>query len=228
MSERDNITKLIEERGVQFRDFQIKNIEIRKDEEDGSERMLIQGTPCVFDSETLLYSFKGWDDYDVEVYESVDKDAFDNADMSDVIFNYNHCGRVFARTRNNSLKLNVNKPVGLEMETELWDDDEGHRQLYRDIKRGNIDKMSYCYQPGTLDYTLSEDNDAKKREYHYVLKSIKRVLDVSAVDIPAYNATEISARRFFDAESIDEEAESRNAASVARAKFNYLMKSRRK
>ena len=45
MSERDNITKLIEERGVQFRDFQIKNIEIRKDEDDDSERMLIQGTP---------------------------------------------------------------------------------------------------------------------------------------------------------------------------------------
>lgn len=228
MSERDNITKLIEERGIQFRDFNIHDIEIRKDEEDGAEKLLIRGTPAVFDSETMLYSFKGWDGYDVEVYETVDRDAFDEADMSDVIFNYNHCGRVFARTRNGSLKLNVNKEVGLEMETELWDDDEGHRQLYRDIKRGNIDKMSYCYQPGNLDYEVKEDNDANKREYHYVLRSIKRVLDVSAVDIPAYDATEISARRLFDAESAEQEAESRNAASVARAKFNYMMKSRRK
>ena len=184
----------------------------------------VEGYASTFNDPYVL--FEDWDGN--EYREIISPDAFKDADMSDVIFNYNHCGRVFARTRNNSLKLNVNKPVGLEMETELWDDDEGHRQLYRDIKRGNIDKMSYCYQPGTLDYTMSEDNDAKKREYHYVLKSIKRVLDVSAVDIPAYNATEISARRFFDAESIDEEAESRNAASVARAKFNYLMKSRRK
>lgn len=227
MSEKDNITKLIEERGVQFRDFKISNIEVRKDENDDTEKMLIRGTPSVFNSETLLYSFRGWDDYDVEVYESVDPGAFDNADMSDVIFNYNHCGRVYARTRNGNLRLDVDD-IGLEMEAELWDDDEGHRQLYRDIKRGNIDKMSYCYIPDIIDYEMKEDTEAKKREYHYVLKSIKRVLDVSAVDIPAYDATEISARRLFDAESLEHEAESKSAASVARAKFKFQTALRRK
>ena len=114
------------------------------------------------------------------------------------------------------------------METELWDDDEGHKQLYRDIKRGNIDKMSYCYIPGTTSYEMRENEDEGKREYHYTLESIKRVLDVSAVDIPAYDATEISARRLFDAESKEHEAESRNAASVARAKFKFQEELRRK
>lgn len=228
MSEKDNIEKLIESRGAQFRNFKIGGIEVRKDDDSGKEKMIIRGYACVFDSETMLYSFKGWDGYEVRVFEKVDPDAFDEADMTDVIFNYNHCGRVFARTRNDSLKLGINKPTGLEMETELWADDEGHCQLYRDIKRGNIDKMSYCYIPDTIDYSMSEDSENKVREYHYVVKKISRVLDVSAVDIPAYDATEISARRLFDAESSEHEAESRNAASVARAKFNYMMKSRRK
>lgn len=228
MSEKDNIEKLIESRGAQFRNFNIGQIEVRKDDDNGKEKMIIRGFPCVFDSETMLYSFKGWDGYEVRVYEKVDPDAFDEADMSDVIFNYNHCGRVYSRTRNNSLKLGINKPTGLEMETELWADDEGHCQLYRDIKRGNIDKMSYCYIPTATEYSVYEDEESEVREYHYTVKKVGRVLDVSAVDIPAYDATEISARRLFDAESAEHEAESRNAASVARAKFNYMMKSRRK
>ena len=228
MSEKDNIEKLIESRGAQFRNFKIGGIEVRKDDDSGKEKMIIRGFACVFDNETLLYSFKGWDGYEVRVFEKVDPDAFDEADMSDVIFNYNHCGRVYARTRNDSLKLGINKPTGLEMETELWADDEGHCQLYRDIKRGNIDKMSYCYIPATTEYSMVEDNESEVREYHYVVKKISRVLDVSAVDIPAYDATEISARRLFGAESDEHEAESRNAVSVARAKFEFQSKSRRK
>lgn len=221
MSEKDNIEKLMDTKNAQFRSFQIGGIEIRKEEGSENEKMIIRGVASVFDKETLLYSFKSWDGYEVRVFEKVDPDAFDEADMTDVIFNLNHCGRVFARTRNNSLMLNINKAVGLEMETELWDDDEGHRQLYRDIKRGNIDKMSYCYIPDKTEYTVVEDKENEVREYHYVLKGISRVLDVSAVDIPAYDATEISARRLFDAESLEHDAESRNAASVARAKFMF-------
>lgn len=228
MSEKDNIKKLIEDKGVQFRQFAIDNVEVRQEEDGECEKLIIKGTPAVFNSETLLYSYRSYDGMDVEVYEKVSPDAFDEADMTDVIFNYNHCGRVFARTRNDSLKLNINKASGLEMETELWDDDEGHKQLYRDIKRGNIDKMSYCYIPGTTSYEMRENEDEGKREYHYTLESIKRVLDVSAVDIPAYDATEISARRLFDAESKEHEAESRNAASVARAKFKFQEELRRK
>lgn len=197
----ENITNLIEKKGVQFRDFQIGSIETRAAAENEPEKMIIRGVPAVFEKETLLASFKDWDGNTVEIYEQVSRDAFDNADMTDVIFNYNHGGRVFARTRNNSLELGVNKAVGLEMETELWDDDEGHRQLYRDIKRENIDKMSYAYIPGKIEQRKVVDEDENKVEYHWTLLEVKRVLDVSAVDIPAYDATEISARSRFEAES---------------------------
>ena len=201
--EEENIRKLIENKGVQFRDFQIGSIETRAAEDGKAEKMIIRGVPAVFGKETLLGSFRNWNNQLVEVYEQVHRDAFDEADMSDVIFNFNHGGRVFARTRNRSLELTVNKAVGLEMETELWDDDEGHRQLYRDIKRGNIDKMSYAYTPKKVEERKEVDEEEGIIRYHMTVLSVQRVFDVSAVDIPAYDATEISARRYIEAGSLD-------------------------
>ena len=98
------------------------------------------------------------------------------------------------------------------------------KQPYSSNQRTNF-IVKYNHQLG---YEIRENEDEGKREYHYTLESIKRVLDVSAVDIPAYDATEISARRLFDAESKEHEAESRNAASVARAKFKFQEELRRK
>jgi hypothetical protein len=158
------------------------------------------------------------------VFEEIDGGAFDDADMHDVIFNYNHGGRVFARTRNGSLNLKVNKnEKRLEMETELWDDDEGHRQLYRDIKRGNIDKMSFAFTIRKMERTEEEltEDGVTLYKVHRKITGIDRLFDVSAVDIPAYDATEISARRLFDAEREEQEAESRKAVSLALAKYEY-------
>ena len=217
----ENIERLMQSKGVQFRDFDITDIEIREANEGEPEKMIVRGTPAVFDSETFLFSYKSWSGTKVEIYEKVDPDAFDRADMTDVILNYNHAGRVFARTRNESLMLRINKSKGLEMEAELWDDDEGHKQFYRDIKRGNIDKMSYAYTTDKIEYTVEEDEENNVRRYHYTVKKIRKVYDVSAVDIPAYDATEISARKMFDAESDGYEAESRRAVSLALARYNY-------
>ena len=216
----ENIERLIDNKKAQFRDFQIMNIEVREAAEGEPEKLIIRGVPCVFNQETLRFR---WGNY--MVFEQVDERAFDEADMSDVIFNYNHGGRVFARTRNNSLKLNVNRDKKqLEMETELWDDDEGHKQLYRDIKRGNIDKMSFAFTIKSQERTTEEtkENDVVVYKVHRKITGIDRLFDVSAVDIPAYDATEISARRMFEAESKEQEAESRKAVSLALARYNYV------
>lgn len=216
----ENIERLIDNKKAQFRDFQITNIEVREAAEGEPEKLIIRGVPCVFNEETLLFR---WDNY--MVYEQVDERAFDEADMSDVIFNCNHGGRVFSRTRNKSLKLNINREKKrLEMETELWDDDEGHRQLYRDIKRGNIDKMSFAFTIRSQERTTEEvkENDVIVYKVHRKITGIDRLFDVSAVDIPAYDATEISARRMFEAESKEQEAESRKAVSLALARYNYF------
>ena len=222
----ENIERLMEKKKAQFRDFRITDIEVREAAEGEPERLIIRGVPCVFNEETLLVQ---WDNY--QIYEQVDERAFDEADMSDVIFNCNHGGRVFARTRNGSLKLNINrKEKRLEMETELWDDDEGHRQLYRDIKRGNIDKMSFAFTINRQEVTREElkEENATIYKIHRKIAGIERLFDVSAVDIPAYDATEISARRLLDAESKEQEAESIKAVSLARAKYNYQKAKERK
>lgn len=177
MNKIDNIKKLMTEKGVNFRDF---NYETRAEEEN----YIVEGRPVVFDSETLLFN-----DGEYECYEVIDRNALDNADMSDVIFNYNHSGRVYARTRNKTLTLDLTDE-GLDMTATLWKDDQGHSELYKDISRGNIDKMSFAF---TISESVWEEDKENKKAVRRIT-GIDRLFDVSAVDIPAYNDTQISAR----------------------------------
>ena len=199
-SETENIKRLIENKDMQFRDFRLT----RAEEADGGS-LIVEGVPCVFDTETVLFSADGY-----ELRETIDKGAFLGAEMRDVIFNYNHCGRVFAKTRNGTLSLTVDER-GLSMSARLMSEDEGHRQLYRDIKSGLIDKMSFAFTVGEKE-TRSEETDGGTIVVRQRITKIKRLYDVSAVDIPAYDATEISARHAFCAESERRGAESRKRA----------------
>lgn len=193
-----NIEKLINDKGFEFRDFRLTHVETRKNE-DNTESLIIEGVPCVFDEETVLYKGKYW-----EFREKIDKNAFTEADMSDVIFNYNHTGRVYARTRNKSLEIKVKKD-GLHMKATLKKEDRGHEELYSDIKSGLIDRMSFAF-------TVAEDKieEIRKDEgpniHLRIITKIRKLYDVSAVDIPAYDVTSISARDFAKAE---EEAQER-------------------
>lgn len=202
--EKDNIEKLMNEKNVEFRDFRLTNIETRTNEA-GTEELVLEGVPCVFDNETILYKGKYY-----EYREKIDKNAFDNADMTDVIFNYNHGGRVYARTRNNSLGLKV-EADGLHMRATLMNDDEGHAQLYRDVKSGLIDKMSFAFSVRKSHYEYVEQTEGPTIELRTITE-IEKLYDVSAVDIPAYDATEISARSVFDAERQKHQAESEKRA----------------
>lgn len=167
-----------------FSDFKLK--ELRSD--DGDERQdYVHGVPVVFNTPTCLYEFEG-----VKFYEQIDRHAFDSCDMSDVIFNYNHGGPVLARLRNNTLKLAIND-VCMEMDAFLGGTNNGRNTL-EEIRGGYIDKMSFAF-------VVAEDGD----EYDPATRTrtitrIKKLYDVSAVDIPAYDTTSISARSFFEVE----------------------------
>lgn len=93
MDPRDNIEKLISEKECQFRDFRLTAVEKRA-ASDGKEELVVEGKACSFDDETVLWS---WGDY--EAHEIIDSKAFENCDMTDVIFNYNHSGRVCSYTQ---------------------------------------------------------------------------------------------------------------------------------
>lgn len=205
-----NIEKLIQDKGVEFRDFKLTKIETRKDAE-GNEFLEVKGVPCVFDKETVLYKGKYY-----ECREKIATGAFDGADMSDVIFNYNHCGIVYARTRNNSLSLKV-EADGLHM-TATMRKSNRNQEFYDDIKEGLIDKMSFAFTVKECSYETIEWQDEPNVEIRTVTK-IDKLYDVSAVDIPAYDTTSISARSAFDAER-----EKRNAVSIQREKLKLKLK----
>ena len=159
--------------------------------EDGS---VVEGYAAVFNTPAVLYSCDG-----VDFKEEIDPKAFSVAEMRDVVMNYNHQGKPVARTKNGTLSL-MTDGTGLKIRADLSGTEEG-RRLYEEIKGGYIDKMSFAF-------VVSEE--AYNRDTHTRrILGFKRVYDVAAVDIPAYDATSISARSFFSAEAEKERAEVR-------------------
>lgn len=152
---------------------------------DKSEEYRVQGRAVVFDTPTVLFEIDG-----VEYKEVIARGALDEADLSDVIFNYNHSGKVVARLRNKTLKLAISNEA-LDMEADLSGTTEG-RTLHEEIKGGYIDKMSFSFKVAESKYDVET--------HTRTITKIKKLYDVSAVDIPAYDETSISARRFFEEE----------------------------
>ena len=130
-------------------------------------------------------------DYDNQpVYERFERGCFDGCDMSDIIFQYDHAGRVLARTSNGSLLVSVEED-GLFMAADL-NRTENARNLYEDIDAGMVTKMSWRFRTGNYYY----DKDTRT----IVHLTVKKVYDVSAVSSPAHDNTEINARAWDDGE----------------------------
>ena len=153
--------------------------------EEGAEEYRVKGTAVVFNTPTVMFECDG-----VKYCEIIDRHAFDGCDLSDVIFNYNHGGKVVARLRNKTLALHVTER-GLEVEADLSGTQAG-RELYEEIDGGYIDKMSFSFSVREAKY----DSVTHTR----TITKVKKLYDVSAVDIPAYEETSISARSFFTEE----------------------------
>lgn len=168
--------------------------------ETGSEDFIVEGYASTFEPYVL------WREGDTEVREQIDPHAFDNADMSDVIMQYDHEGRVFARTSNGTLDVSVDDH-GLKVRADL-SKTESARQLYEEIRSGMITQMSFAF-------TIAEDSYNKKERLRTV-KSIRKLYDCSAVSIPANPGTSISARSYFDGVIEMERAERLAAEEHAR------------
>lgn len=165
----------------------------------------VRGTAVVFDTPTCLFEIDG-----VKYFEIIDRHAFDECDMSDVIFNYNHGGKVVARLRNQTLRLSV-CDTGLDMEADLSGTAAG-RELWEEIDGGYVDKMSFSFTVRASEY------DAATRTRR--ITKVRKLYDVSAVDIPAYQETSISARSFF------EEEHSKEAMALEQARRRRVLMAR--
>lgn len=175
---------------VNNREYRSMVFEVRSaDTED--EQMIVEGYATRFNTPYQLYA---WDGY--EVNEQIDAHAFDDCDMTDTIMQYDHQGRVFARVSNKTLQLEVDQ-IGLKVTADLGGTEEG-RKLYEEIKGGYTTKMSFGFVVKTDERKSEYDHEYNKTVVLRTITAISKLYDVSAVSIPANDATEISARSFSD------------------------------
>ena len=187
----------------EYRRLDLSGIECR--EENGEK--IVDGYATVFNEEYTLYSYAGY-----EVRESFDPASFDETDLSDVIMQYDHEGRVFARGSNGTLTVKPDQH-GLRIRANLGGTEIGS-QLYEEIKGGYTTKMSIGFTVKTQERTEERDEDAGKTVVHRKITGVKKLYDVSAVSLPANDATEISARNF--GEGVIAEIEKERLASLER------------
>jgi HK97 family phage prohead protease len=129
-----------------------------------------------------------FEDEDGPIYERFEPGCFDGCDMSDVIYQLNHQGTVFARQSNGSLIVEPDQ-IGLFVAADL-SRTAAARNHYEEISAGMITKMSWGFILGDFYY------DQESRTL--VHKTVKKIFDVSGVSIPANQNTEINARSWAD------------------------------
>lgn len=195
----------------EYRSFQLNIAE--------GEEKVVRGYATTFNNEYTLY-----EDEDYVIREVVDPSAFDDTDMEDVILQFNHEGRVFARISNGTLELNVDEE-GLAIEADLGGTEIG-RNLYEEIAGGYTNKMSMGFKVDrTADVWTREMTDGKTVEVRRINRILK-LYDVSAVSIPANDATSISVRTLVDGEIEKLRAERLEAEELELAKLRAETRAR--
>lgn len=195
-----------------MRKMPVRLFELRakQDQQDDDEYVHIEGKAVAFDSETVLFKFNG-----IEYKEIIERGAFDEADISDVVVKYNHSDHFLAvaRTRNHTLELDVRED-GVYVAIKIRKDNPNGMQFYKNVEEGLIDRMSFSF--------VIREESFDEKEHRWTVRKIEKVYDVAAVDFPAYDDTEIYAKRFGDAEALRAEAEAR----LAQAKEDEVIRLR--
>jgi hypothetical protein len=190
-----------------------QNREIRKCAEFRAQddtSYTVVGYATTFNQPYTLYS-----DGNYEIREVIDPGAFAKCDMSDVIMQYDHEGRVFARNKNATLALEPDER-GLKATAILGGTEIG-RQLYEEIKGGYTDKMSFAFVVSDQKREI-EIKDGKTVVTRRIT-GIRKLYDVSAVSMPANDNTTISARGFVDGVIAELAAERLHALAISRLKL---------
>ena len=153
------------------------------------DSMIVEGYATTFNQPYTLYESGNF-----TIREQVDPHAFDEFDMSDVIMQYDHEGRVFARNKNGTLELTSDEN-GLKIRADLGGTDIG-QELYKEIKGGYTDKMSFGFIVAEDKQESTTDHDTGHETVLRTITKISKLFDVSAVSLPANDMTSISARRY--------------------------------
>lgn len=179
-----------------MKEIRLNECEVRADEQEQG-KMIIEGYPVVFDKEAHIEGWFG------DWYEKVDRNAFAEADMSDVVLKFNHNDDFFpmARTRNKSLTLTPDEK-GLFIHAELVDTTE-NRDIYKMVQSGLLTEGSFAF-------TVAEQAELEKGnwgdpdyELHRTILKVGKLFDVAICTNGAYgDLTEIYARSYEKLESV--------------------------
>lgn len=212
------MNKTIEEKlktGRVYRDF-ARKMETRA-EDDGEK--IVEGYATVFYSQYLL-----WEEPGFRVLEQIDSKAFDDCDMSDVIMQYNHEGRVFARTSNGTLEVDPDD-VGLHTVARLGGTQLG-AEVFEEVAGGYSNKMSFGFLVAEDSREIIEDRESGNTTVIRTITRISKLYDVSIVSIPANDATSISARSFGEG-VIAELKEEHREREIKKQKIRILLEAQK-
>ncbi len=179
-----------------MKEIRLNNCEVRAD--DSTEgKMIIEGYPIVFDKEAFI---EGWDG---GFYEKVDRDAFKEADMSDVCLKINHNDDFFicARTRNGSLQLTPDEK-GMFIHAELIDTTQ-NRDVYKMVQAGLLTEGSFAFTVEEQEVREIGNWNDPDYEIHRTIKKVGKLFDVAICTNGAYgDLTEIYARSYESLENV--------------------------
>ena len=167
------------------REYRMMTVEIREPEEGQEEKRTVEGYASTFNDPYVLFENR-----DLVYREQIDPKAFENCDMTDVIMQYDHQGRVFARITNGTLTVQPDER-GLHIEADLGGTELG-RQLYEEISGGYTDKMSFGFTVDKDEELRSEAEDGRV-DILRTITAVAKLYDVSAVSLPANPSTSIGA-----------------------------------
>ena len=188
-------------------------MEVRAAGEGEEKSFIVEGYATTFEPYVLF------EDEGIQYKEQIMPEAFENADLTDVIFVKDHEGTVFARTKNGSLTLNIDNH-GLLSRADLGRTSAA-REMHEEIQAKMYTQMSFAF-------TVAEDSYDREQHLRKILK-IKKLYDVSAVSFPANPGTDIgvATRDYFNGVIEAERAErlaQEQALEEARAKFDAVRK----
>lgn len=166
------------------REYRTLNLEVEKREEDSEPSYIVRGYASTFEPYVLFT------DGEIEYKEQIDPKAFDECDMTDVVFRVDHEGAVYARSSAGTLEVGVDEH-GLYDRADLSKTAKA-RELFEDIQAGNYPKQSFAF-------TVKEDSYNKETHTRTILK-IAKLYDVSPVSFPANPTTEldVATRDYFN------------------------------
>jgi len=193
-----------------MKDREYRQMELRVNSEEDKNYM-VEGYASTFESYVLF------EEDGIKYSERIEPTAFDEADMTDVVFRIDHEGPVYARTSAGTVNLWVDEH-GLGQKTDLSKTQRA-RELFDEIEAGNYPKMSFAFRVA--------DDEYDKETHTRIIKRIAKVFDVSPVSFPANPTTElsVSTRDYFNGVIEAEKAERLEAEKreIQKKKIRILM-----